>query len=142
MYAYSAASSTISQVSEVEVWAGMTSFVMKKAFWISVPQRIPQVSRLRRVLAAAWRRKEWRSGEGRNIGRRAAPDSVCEVEANWWVGSGVEGRDVVVLAGAGSLFGRGGGLVGFGWLWVLVISRRSLGGSDGTTSNDRGEVDD
>jgi len=58
MYAYSAASSTISQVSEVEVCRGMTSFVMKKALRIRVPQRMPQVSRLRAVLAVAWWRKE------------------------------------------------------------------------------------
>lgn len=29
--------------------------------------------------------------------RRAEPDSVCEVEANWWIGSGVDGRVVVVV---------------------------------------------
>jgi hypothetical protein len=53
---------------------------MKRAFEITVPQRMPQVSRLRAVLASARLRKVVRSSGGNRTGRSGAPDSVKAVD--------------------------------------------------------------
>jgi len=66
----------VSQVWEVEVWAGRRRWVIKSALLICVPARIPQVSRFRVVLGLAWVRKVRRREGGRKRGRRGTPDSV------------------------------------------------------------------
>lgn len=65
----------VSQVSDVDVCSGTRSLETKSALEISVPQRIPQVSRFRRVLEAAKIRNCVRRSGGRKTVRRGVPFS-------------------------------------------------------------------
>lgn len=100
----------ISHVSEVDVCAGMTSRVINRALDFKIPQRMPHVSRLRRVFEVAAFRKRERSCEGRKMVRRGSPFSRyaegLKVNSSRSVG-GVAGRAV-----SGSLLGTGGADVG------------------------------
>lgn len=53
----------------------MSRRVMNRALDFRIPQRIPHVSRLRRVLVEEWERNWWRRVGGRNTVRRALPFS-------------------------------------------------------------------
>lgn len=74
-YSKMADSLVVSHVSDVDVCSGIINLEMNRAFDTSVPQRIPQVSKLRRVLAAA-QAKNWDLRlAGRNTDRRGLPFS-------------------------------------------------------------------
>lgn len=74
-YSKIADSFVVSQVSDVEVCSGIINLEMNSALETKVPQRIPHVSRLRRVLAAA-EAKNWdRRFAGKKTDRRGLPFS-------------------------------------------------------------------
>ena len=66
---------TVSQVSEVDSCSGIRSLDINRAFEINVPQRIPQVSRLRLVLEEAMARKCARRFGGKKTVRSGVPFS-------------------------------------------------------------------
>ena len=74
-YSKIADSLVVSHVSDVEICSGIKSLEMKRAFETREPQRIPQVSRLRRVLGAASERKRDRRLAGRKTERSGVPFS-------------------------------------------------------------------
>ena len=112
---------TVSQVSDVDSCSGMSNLDTNKAFEISVPHRIPHVSRLRRVFEFASRRNSWRRLGGRNNVLRGVPFSRYAAGLNVNVdglrseGSACDfGATSVSFDGRGgpvddSLLGRGGG---------------------------------
>lgn len=88
---------------------------MKSALWVSVPQRIPQVSRLARVFASAMERKRSRSSEGRKTVRRGAPFSryadgrkVNADSSSSSTGDGVDGVEFCESSYIDSFSGLGG----------------------------------
>ena len=62
-------------MSDVLCCSGMTRREMNSALEISVPQRMPQVSRLFCVFVDAMARNLWRSSGGRKTVRRGLPFS-------------------------------------------------------------------
>jgi hypothetical protein len=65
----------VSHVSDVAVCSGIRSLEINSAFDTNVPQRIPQVSKLRCVLAATADRNWVRRFAGRKTERRGLPFS-------------------------------------------------------------------
>ena len=85
-------------MSDVECWSGRMRWLMKSALEIRVPQRMPQVSRLRVVLGWTRLRKLERRSGGRRTVRRGAPDSVEAVGLKVYLETG----------GGGAADGNGG----------------------------------
>jgi hypothetical protein len=110
---------------------------MNMAFDFRMPQSIPHVSRLRRVLEEATARNCWRSCEGRKTGRRGSPFSRYAEGLKEKSSSSVEGVGGRLL---GTLLGTGGREVGGsayfpgtggGRRCSKVMSRGAVGGLGG-----------
>jgi hypothetical protein len=128
---------TVSQVSEVDSCSGIRSFDINRAFEISVPQRIPQVSKLRLVLGEAMARKRERRLGGRNTVRSGVPFSRyadgLKVKVDGSRSDGVtEFSEELASLGEGdtadALLGRGGGSSNIA---SLLGGRGSFGGRSG-----------